>query len=234
MSDLDCIIIDDERLARRELRAMLLPFPGVRVVAEAANADEGLQLIRRHQPHFILLDIQMPGKTGFEMLEELAVAPRVIFTTAYDQYAIKAFELNAFDYLLKPFSEKRLQQAIDKIRPAADPTAGPLPDQIFLKDGNKCYFVQVEKIERIEALGNYVQVFFEGRKAVVKRSLSEVEERLDPARFFRANRAAIINLRHIDAVHSLPRGKLSVVLHSQKEIVLSERKSVEFKSRLSL
>ena len=150
------IIIDDERLARTELRKLLQEFPEVEVVDEASNAEEGVQKIESHNPDLIFLDIQMPGKTGFEMLQDLDHAPTVIFTTAYDDYALKAFEVNALDYLLKPIEPKRLADAVEKVKKTQSPngiesrpgvTIAPgsmlgETDQVFVKDGGRCWFVR--------------------------------------------------------------------------------------------
>src|SRR6476620_6515276 len=147
------IIIDDERLARTELRKLLQDFPEIEIVDEASNADEGIQKIENHNPDLIFLDIQMPGKTGFDMLGELDHAPQVIFTTAYDEYALKAFEVNALDYLLKPVEPRRLADALEKLRkshtghngervhvPGESTSLLNENDQVFVKDGERCWF----------------------------------------------------------------------------------------------
>ena len=160
------IIIDDERLARNELKKLLSEYPEIEVVAEAANAAEGIQKIEEMHPDLIFLDIQMPGKTGFEMLAELDRAPHVIFTTAYDEYALRAFEVNALDYLLKPVEPKRLSDAIHKLEHVEEKESeeteqpqtarGPLGeyDQVFVKDGERCWFVKLTDIRLFESVGN--------------------------------------------------------------------------------
>ncbi|RYG43073.1 MAG: response regulator, partial [Chitinophagaceae bacterium] len=144
------VIIDDERLARNELKKMLQDFAEVEVIGEAANAKEGIEKIETLNPDLIFLDIQMPGKTGFDMLCELERAPHVIFTTAYDEFALKAFEVNALDYLMKPVEPKRLADALQKLQHAEEkelamqmPGRGMLTDsdQVFVKDGERCWFV---------------------------------------------------------------------------------------------
>jgi two-component system LytT family response regulator len=166
------IIIDDERLARNELKKMLADFPEIEVVAEAANASEGIEKINNLAPELIFLDIQMPGKTGFELLQELDRAPQVIFTTAYDEYALKAFEVNALDYLLKPVEPKRLSDAINKLQNHEERDNGSAEpvnfnrsilresDQVFVKDGERCWFVKLTDIRLFESVGNYAKVFF--------------------------------------------------------------------------
>jgi two-component system LytT family response regulator len=189
------IIIDDERLARTELRKLLQDYPEVEVVDEAANADEGINKIDSLQPDLVFLDIQMPGKTGFDMLAELERAPHVIFTTAYDEYALKAFEVNALDYLLKPIEPKRLADAMQKLHVAETKENHIVPenfnqsilteaDQVFVKDGERCWFVKLSDIRLFESVGNYAKVFFGGNKPLILKSLNALEERLDQKDFF--------------------------------------------------
>src|SRR5580698_6983801 len=199
------IIIDDERLARNELKKLLLDFPEIEVIAEAANAAEGVEKIDSLNPDLIFLDIQMPGKTGFDMLSELERAPNVIFTTAYDEYALKAFEVNALDYLLKPVEPKRLADAIQKLHVEEDKE--PVNesdistnksilnehDQVFVKDGERCWFVKLSDIRLFESVGNYAKVYFGPNKPLILKSLNALEERLDEKVFFRANRKNIVN-----------------------------------------
>src|SRR5205823_5658718 len=204
------IIIDDERLARAELRKLLQDFPEVEVVDEAANAEEGIEKIEAQNPDLIFLDIQMPGKTGFDMLCELEKAPYVIFTTAYDEYALKAFEVNALDYLMKPVEPKRLADALLKLQLAEEKeqqsfsaiNRGPLSehDQVFVKDGERCWFVKLSEVRLFESVGNYAKVFFGSNKPLILKSLNSLEERLDDKVFFRANRKHIVNLRMIEKI----------------------------------
>src|SRR5689334_22952749 len=203
------IIIDDERLARTELRKLLQDFPEIEIVDEASNAEEGIQKIENHNPDLVFLDIQMPGKTGFDMLSELDHAPQVIFTTAYDDYALKAFEVNALDYLLKPIEPKRLADAVEKVKklhsgngetPRHISSSEPLhllgeQDQVFVKDGERCWFVRLADVRLFESVGNYAKVFFGNNKPLILKSLNALEERLDPKSFFRANRKHIVNLQ---------------------------------------
>jgi len=200
------IIIDDERLARTELKKLLQDFSDIQVIDEAANVDEGVEKIETQNPDLIFLDIQMPGKTGFDLLSELDKAPHVIFTTAYDEYALKAFEVNALDYLLKPIEPKRLSDAVQKVQFEVSKeragvngliNRGPLTenDQVFVKDGERCWFVKLSEIRLFESVGNYAKVFFATNKPLILKSLNALEERLDDRIFFRANRKHIINLR---------------------------------------
>jgi len=199
------IIIDDERLARAELRKLLQDFPEVEVIDEAANAEEGVTKIEAQNPDLIFLDIQMPGRTGFDMLASLEKSPNVIFTTAYDEYALKAFEVNALDYLLKPVEPKRLADALLKVKQKDEEemlsynNRGILGenDQVFVKDGERCWFVKLSDVRLFESVGNYAKVFFGTNKPLILKSLNALEERLDEKVFFRANRKHIINLRMI-------------------------------------
>lgn len=233
------LIIDDERLARKELNLLLKDFQELSVVGEAANADEGITLIEQLKPDLIFLDIKMPGKSGFDMLEELHLEPSVIFTTAYDQYAIKAFEFNALDYLLKPIQKERLGQALERVMQAEEllpepETPEPYLDHLFLKDGDKCFFVDLETISLFASYGNYVRVFFQEKPVLIHRSLNQLELRLPTRDFFRANRYSIINIRHIQSIRVGIRNKLIVSLRSGHEVELSERKSIEFRNRWSV
>src|SRR5690606_16372199 len=162
---LKVILIDDERLARSELKRLLLDFSEVEVIAEAANANEGIEKIESLNPDLIFLDIQMPGKTGFDMLTQLEKAPHVIFVTAYDEYAIKAFDVNALDYLMKPVEPKRLAEALLKVRQKEEEerlsynNRGVLSehDQVFVKDGERCWFVKLSDVRLFESVGNYAK-----------------------------------------------------------------------------
>ena len=239
------IIIDDERLARTELRKLLQDYPEVEVVDEAANADEGINKIDSLQPDLVFLDIQMPGKTGFDMLAELERAPHVIFTTAYDEYALKAFEVNALDYLLKPIEPKRLADAMQKLHVAETKENHIIPenfnqsilteaDQVFVKDGERCWFVKLSDIRLFESVGNYAKVFFGGNKPLILKSLNALEERLDPKTFFRANRKHIVNLRMIDKIEPYFNGGLLLELKGGEKIEVSRRQTVKFKEMMSL
>lgn len=240
------IIIDDERLARNELKKLLTDFPEIEVVAEAANANEGIEKIDNFAPELIFLDIQMPGKTGFDMLAEMDRTPNVIFTTAYDEYALKAFEVNALDYLLKPIEPKRLADAIQKLQSHEDKddqSAVPLNfnrsvlqenDQVFVKDGERCWFVKLMDIRLFESVGNYAKVYFGANKPLILKSLNSLEERLDEKIFFRANRKHIVNLRLIEKVEPYFNGGLLLELKGGEKIEVSRRQTVKFKEMMSL
>lgn len=239
------VIIDDERLARNELKKLLQDFPEVEVIGEAANATEGIEKIESLSPDLIFLDIQMPGKTGFDMLQELDRAPHVIFTTAYHEFALKAFEVNALDYLMKPVEPKRLADALHKLQLNEEKelaaslggmNRGMLGenDQVFVKDGERCWFVKLAEVRLFESVGNYAKVFFGTNKPLILKSLNALEERLDEKVFFRANRKHIINLRMIDKVEPFFNGGLLLDLKGGEKIEVSRRQAVKFKEMMSL
>ena len=236
------LIIDDERLARTELKRLLTPFKDIKVVGEAVNAEDALEKIQQFKPDLLFLDIQMPGKTGFEMLEELDSVPTVIFTTAYDEYALKAFEYNALDYLLKPIEPKRLEETVNKlVEKKRKKTARDLDkeilmeaDQVFVKDGERCWFVKLENVRLFESEGNYVRIYFSENKPLILRTLNYLDERLDNKTFFRANRKHIVNLKWIDSIEPWLNGGLLVKLKDGQKIEVSRRQAIKFKDMLSL
>ena len=240
------IIIDDERLARNELKKLLIDFPEIEVIAEAANASEGIERIENLNPELVFLDIQMPGKTGFDMLSELDRTPHVIFTTAYDEYALKAFEVNALDYLVKPVEPKRLADAIQKLHLQDDREHNHVntinqnhsvlteSDQVFVKDGERCWFVKLSDIRLFESVGNYAKVYFGTHKPLILKSLNALEERLDEKTFFRANRKHIVNLRLIDKIEPYFNGGLLLEMKGGEKIEVSRRQTVKFKEMMSL
>lgn len=241
------LIVDDERLARNELKRLLEPYTKIEIVGEAANAEEALKLIEEQQPELLFLDIQMPGKNGFELLSSIeGKTPEVIFTTAFDEYAIKAFEFNALDYLLKPIDTERLKETIHRIeenqaQPEATAHANERAekvlgenDQVFVKDGEKCWFVKLGKIRLFESMGNYVRLHFDDQKPLVLKSLNNLEERLDPNTYFRANRKHIINLHWIEKIEPWFSGGLLVTLQGGDKIEISRRQAIRFKELMSL
>ncbi|UCH65043.1 MAG: response regulator [Ignavibacterium sp.] len=236
------LIVDDERLARTELKRLLNPFKDIKVVGEAVNADDALEKIQQLKPELLFLDIQMPGKTGFEMLEELDSVPTVIFTTAYDEYALKAFEYNALDYLLKPIEPKRLEETVNKlVEKKRKKTVSDLDkeilsesDQVFVKDGERCWFVKLESVRVFESEGNYVRIYFEDHKPLILRTLNYLDERLDDKTFFRANRKHIVNLKWIANIEPWLNGGLLVKLKDGQKIEVSRRQAIKFKDMLSL
>jgi two-component system, LytTR family, response regulator len=230
------LLVDDERLARAGLRRMLREHADVTVVGEAANADEAALQIRRLRPDLVLLDVEMPGKSGLQLLETLDDLPQVIFTTAYQDYAVRAFEVSALDYLVKPISPERLALALGKVRALAAREKAPAPglQQIFLREGERCWIVAAERIQLFESEGNYTRVHFDGNRPLIYRSLHALEGRLDPALFVRASRSHIVNLRAIKSLQALPEGGLLATLGGGLTVAISRRQSRKLRERLSL
>ena len=233
------IIIDDERLARKELSSLLENHGEIEVIDEAANADEAMEKVEKHSPDVIFLDIQMPGKTGFELLEMLERVPQVIFTTAYDEFALKAFDFNALDYLLKPIQADRLAESISKIKPKVTKKSDrdrklSTEDQVFVKDGDKCWFVKLEDVRLFESDGNYIKVYFDKFKPMIHKSLNALDEKLDDRSFFRASRKHIINLSWVESIDTWFNGGLLVQLKGGEKIEVSRRQSARFREMMSL
>lgn len=234
------IIVDDERLARQELKSMLAEHKDIEVIAECANANEAKEKIAQLKPDVVFLDIQMPGKNGLELAQELHPLPELIFITAHDEYALRAFEVNALDYLLKPVQPQRLAETIKKLfekeeeTPAEFRTVLTDEDQVFLKDGDRCWFVKLANVRLFESEGNYVRVFFEGNRPLVLRSLNNLEQRLSPASFFRASRKHIINLKWVENIEPWFNGGLMVKLRGGEQVEISRRQAVRLKDMMSL
>ncbi|HEX8329645.1 MAG TPA: LytTR family DNA-binding domain-containing protein [Hymenobacter sp.] len=248
---MNVLLVDDSRLARAELRRLLEAFPDVVVAGEARNADEARAQLAAQRPDLLLLDIHMPGETGFELLASLEAAPPVVFTTAYDAHALRAFDVNALDYLLKPVQEARLAAALNKVRAQLLPesprvTSLPAPavpaptlltgqDQVFVKDGERCWFVRLAEVRLFEINGSYTQIYFDQHRPLIPRTLAQLEARLDPKVFFRANRQQIINLNFVAGVEPWFSHSLRLTLRGGAEVVeVSRQQSVRFRELLSL
>lgn len=247
MKSFRTLIIEDERLAREELKLLLKDYLEIEIIDEAKNGEEGLQKIKEHHPDLLFLDVSMPGMTGFEMLKHLEEIPRVIFITAYDEFALKAFEVNALDYILKPVDPDRLKEAIAKLATPEDDFISnqseslsrknrqlTLNDRVFIKDGEKCWFIELSKVRMLESEGNYVKIYFENFKPLILRSLNSFEDRLDPEYFFRANRKFIINLNWVSNIENWFNGGLQVELREGEKVEISRRQAIRFKELLSI
>lgn len=244
MSQIKAVIVEDSRLARNELKELIKSYPQIEVIGEAENVDEGFALIEEHYPDLLFLDINMPEKDGFALLEMLNEVPITVFTTAFDEYAIKSFEYNALDYLLKPINEKRFAQAIEKVEEKLSKNREATTkenterltgnSQIFIKDGEKCWLIKVGDISHFEIVGNYTRVFFQDEKPMLYKSLNQVEEKLPEKYFFRANRQQIINTNFIANVVPWFNGKLKLTMANGEEIEVSRRQSYLFKDKMSL
>jgi two-component system LytT family response regulator len=233
------LIIDDERLARSEVRRLLLEFSWVSVVGEAENADEALAKINELRPDLLFLDVQMPGKSGFDLLESIrGEPPHVIFTTAYDEFALRAFEVNALDYLVKPITPERLGVALSRVREAGPQPVSDAPlrasDHVLVRDGARCWFIPLRQIRLLESDGNYTRVYFDSAKPLIYRSLSTLEQRLPTDTFFRVNRQQIVNLGYIENIESWFSGGLKVWLRGGEECEVSRRAARTFRQKLSL
>ena len=235
MKKITAIIVEDSRLARNELKDLLKEIPEVEIIAEAENADVAFELISSQNPDLIFLDIQLPGKDGFQLLEMLENVPMVVFTTAFDEFAIKSFEYNTLDYLMKPINPKRLSQAIEKVKlKLAEKTEKQdkkldLEDQIFIKDGEKCWMVKISEIYLFEVEGNYTKVFFRNEKSVLTRSLNVIEKKLPQEKYFRANRNTIFNINYIQNIENWFSGNLMIKLPNDNQVEISRRQAVLFK-----
>lgn len=240
------LLIDDERLARNELRRLLAAHPDIEIVGEAVDVEDARQKITALKPSLLFLDVQMPGADGFSLLEQIEPPlPVVIFTTAYDEFAVKAFEFNALDYLLKPVDPNRLIAALERLHPRdagmGEETGGPvashrltLEDKVFVREGERCWFVPVKNIRLLESEGNYTRLCFDDQKPQLFRSLTAMEERLDPRHFFRANRKQVINLTWVEGIEPWFSGGLLVKLKGGLKVELSRRQAQDFREKMSL
>ncbi|CAH0147709.1 Transcriptional regulatory protein YpdB [Massilia sp. Bi118] len=233
------LIVDDERLARNELRRLLAAHPALEVVGEAANPIEARAAIEALAPDLVFLDVQMPGGSGFDLLASLDAAPAVIFTTAFDQYALRAFDVSALDYLLKPIEPARLAHALRKFEarlqlPAPAPAPQPAQAQaadgkVFIKDGERCWFVALEQIMLFESEGNYTRVYFDANRPMLLRSLNQLEARLDPERFLRVSRRQIVNLDFVTGIAPGPGNGMVLTLKGEVKVPMSRRRAAEFR-----
>jgi two-component system, LytTR family, response regulator len=237
------ILVDDEPLARKELRRLLSAYPSVGIVGEAGNAKEAFKLITSQKPDLVFLDVQMPGQSGFDLLAKLESSPEIIFTTAYDQFALKAFEFGACDYLLKPVIPERLAVSLSRVNAGKaranyesnvrDGERLTSADQVLVRDGDSCWMVAISEIHLLESDGNYTRVFFRDKKALIPRSLGILENKLDPKLFFRASRQHIINLQQIENIQPWFSRSLRVTLRSGQTIEMSRRRSQDLKDLTS-
>jgi two-component system LytT family response regulator len=231
------MIIDDEPPARRELRRLLTGFPWVEIVGEAGNVDQAVEMVETLTPELLFLDIQMPGGSGFDVLARLEDVPQVIFTTAYDEHAVRAFKVDALDYLLKPIEPARLAEALGRVR-SGQAAQAPRPDaileQIFVRDGDRCWFVPLREVRLLSSEGNYIRLSWGESHPLLGRALAALEQRLDPNRFFRANRRQIINLEFIESVDLGVNGRLHAQLRGGPEVEISRRQARLFKTKMSI
>ncbi len=237
------LIIDDERPARAEMKRLLKPHTEIEIVGETSNSADALQLISKLSPDLLFLDVQLQGDTGFDLLAQLtAPLPKVIFTTAYDEFALRAFEVNALDYLLKPVEPVRLKEALQRaIKPPHSEhsemdgeTKFTENDRVFIREDDRCWFLPVRDIRLLESEGNYTRIHFADKKPLLYRSLNALEERLPGAFFFRANRSQIINVTLIENIENWFSGNLKARLRGGGEVEMSRRQAALFRDRASL
>ncbi|MEM9680724.1 MAG: response regulator transcription factor [Bacteroidota bacterium] len=233
------IIIDDERLARQEVKRALKPFTQFEVVGEASNAEEAKALISSLNVDLMFLDIHMPETSGLQLLEELTMVPEVVFTTAYDQYAVKAFELNALDYLVKPLRQERFSKTIEKVikilsEKDKDHTPVSIHQKVFVKDKEKFHLIQVRDIWLLESIENYARIHYDTHTVLIKKSLNLLEEILPSEQFFRINRKQIINIDYIEKIQPHFKNKLQLIFKTGETFEVSSRQSAKFKNWISL
>lgn len=249
------IIIDDERLARNELRRLLAPHSEIEIVGVAENAGTARDAIRSLHPDLLFVDVQMPGESGFDLLESLDSVPLVVFTTAYDEYALRAFDVNALDYLVKPIDPGRLARTVarlislnaaidsEEMEPPAPGEAGVSSeeprqlsehDRVFVSQGERSWLIELRRVRLFEAAGNHTRLIFDSEQPLLNRSLNHLELRLDGRVFFRANRHQIINLRAVKAIHPWFGGRMLAVLDDGREITLSRRRASAFRESMSI
>ncbi|KFG92876.1 transcriptional regulator [Burkholderia paludis] len=236
------LIVDDARLARQELRMLLSALPWVECVGEVDDVPAARDAIVALAPDLVLLDVQMPSGSGFDVLDGLETVPAVVFVTAYDTYAVRAFQANALDYLVKPVEAPRLLEALQRARrrevpvvgaPALRTTLGE-QDQVFVREAERCWFVAVSEIRRLVVDGNYTRLWFRDQNALLPRSLSALEARLPSALFFRANRNTLVNLRCIRAVTPGIGDGYDLTLDDGSEVEVSRRQARELRERMAL
>lgn len=216
-------IVDDEPLAIQEMKWMLKDFSDLDIVGQASTAIDAIRQINTVKPDLIFLDINIPEKNGFDILNELNYFPQIIFVTAYDEYALKAFEINAIDYLMKPVGQERLVKALSKVKASGQTSSS----RVFIKEGNEMKFIEANSIIWIESIGNYIRIHHEKGSNMMYKSLTAIEEQLRYEIFFRANRQELVNMNKMDRVVK----KLDawiVVMKDGKEIQLSKRQSARF------
>jgi len=233
------IIVDDEELAREDLKVLLKDFSEIEIIGEAETVEETKNLINKLDPNLIFLDIQMPGKSGFELLEEIQTNAKIIFVTAYDEYAIRAFEVNAKDYLLKPVIKERLSLAIDRLKTEQESGNNAqekleFEDSIFVMVNNHYQFVKIGSIIKIASAGNYSEIYTSSKlKGLVLKSLKDWEIRLPNNYFVRIHRNAIINLEYVDRVEGWFNYSYKVYLKEIDEpLVISRRYAAKLKERM--
>lgn len=250
MMKIKALIIDDEKLARSRLKRMLAKYETIEILGEAQNGQEGLELVQKLQPDLIFLDIKMPLLSGFEMLSRLRPSPYIIFTTAYDQFALQAFEENTVDYLLKPIADEKLERALAKVERILQTMAAPAFDlekllqtikskesrmkRFSVQVGDRIFLIPDQDIYFFQAEEKYTFLNGARERYIVSFTLKELEERLDPDRFCRVHRSFIVNLEQIASIHKWFGGKLQLKMKNNKEVMVSAGYVSAFKQKIHL
>lgn len=231
MKKFKALVVDDEQLARKAIISLIRDFPEIEIAGEAEDVNQAAALIASHQPDLLFLDIQMPGKSGFDLLNEVDYQGKVIFITAYDEYALRAFEINALDYLMKPISPDRFKLAIERLNDQTITEAVPgkqdlrYDDRLFLLMGKHMVFLKISSIVFIQAEGDYTMVTTEdGRKGLILKSMKEWINRLPDSHFCRIHRSYIVNLDFVDKIEKEYNYDFSVTLkNTEKTLIMSRR-----------
>lgn len=237
---LRALIVDDEALARDRLRKLLTGEPGLEIVGECSNGPEAIAFIREHRPDLVFLDVQMPEVGGFDVLRALTpdTWPAVVFVTAHDEHAIQAFEVHALDYLLKPFTQARLRESVQRARQHLQARDSAAVNQqlaewlkasaepaylsrIAVKTGSQTLFVKVEDIDYIESAANYAVLQTRGENHVLRETLTNLEARLSPRLFLRISRSILVNLERVKGIQSTPRGEYLLLLHDGRQLLMT-------------
>jgi two-component system, LytTR family, response regulator len=229
---LRAVIVDDEELARSFLRELLRAHPEVEIAAECANGFDAVKAIGETSPDLLFLDVQMPKLDGFEVLELIEPGPAVVFVTAYDQYAMRAFDAHAVDYLLKPFDIERFERALERAKSrlgegrlpteaAAARNAAERPQRIVVKDGTRVHVIPLDKLDYVEAQDDYVALHSGGKAYLKQQPIASLEALLDPARFVRIHRSAIVNLERVDRIEPYGKESRIAILHGGARLPVS-------------
>ncbi len=235
------LIVDDSRLARAEMKRLLASHPDITVIAEASDTDEADAVFRAREPDLIFLDIEMPGRSGLDWLASLDRAPMVIFCTAYGEFAVDAFERNALDYLVKPVQPERLGKSLERARALFAQNAAragkqtlTATDRVFVKDGENCWFIRLADVRLLEVEGSYTRLYFGEQKALIPKTLNQLEARLDPELFFRTSRQHIVNLQWVKSIDASISGGLELMLKDGRTVEVSRRQAQKFRDATSL
>jgi len=238
---INAVIVEDSELARLELINLLQAYPDINIIAEAEDVASAIEVISTTSPDLVFMDIDLPGGNAFDVLAKLELVPALIFTTAFDKFALDAFEFNTVDYLLKPLKKSHLDRALAKLNAnnqdeqlKSSEHALSANSQFFIKDGDKCWLIKVNEVRFIEAIGNYSRVYFSNHSPMHYSSLQKISERLPETQFFRINRQQLVNLQYVTKIEPWITGGLRLTLSCGQELDVSRRQANHFKQLMSL